>query len=71
MLCHSGSADSTRAALHFANAAKRVVMRPKLNEVTNEKAVIRTMLAEIALLKDKLVSTTVACVVTLLGSQAC
>ena len=79
----SGSVDNTRAALHFANAAKAVVMHPQVwdlsaaclalnlrphtmviivtllphqvNEVADDKAVIRAMQAEIEALKRQLV----------------
>lgn len=52
----AGSADNTRAALHFATAAGRVVMRPQLNKVASSKAVIKAMAAEIQHLKQQLVS---------------
>jgi hypothetical protein len=52
----AGSADNTRAALHFATAAARVVMRPQLNRVASSKAVIKAMASEIQQLKAKLVS---------------
>jgi hypothetical protein len=54
--CRTGSADNTRAALHFATAAARVVMRPQLNRVASSKAVIKAMASEIQQLKAKLVS---------------
>ncbi len=50
------SVENTRAALYFANAAKNVVMRPHVNEVADDKAVIRRMQAEIESLKRMLVS---------------
>lgn len=53
--CDAGSADNTRAALHFATAAARVVMRPQLNRVASSKAVIKAMASEIQQLKAKLV----------------
>lgn len=53
----TGSADNTRAALHFATAAARVVMRPQLNRVASSKAVIKAMASEIQQLKAKLVSS--------------
>lgn len=49
-----GSVDNTRAALHFANAAKKVTVRPKVNEVSDEKALIQRMGAEILALKKQL-----------------
>jgi centromeric protein E len=52
----AGSVDNTRAALHFATAAGRVVMRPQLNKVASNKAVIKAMAAEIMQLKSRLVS---------------
>lgn len=52
----AGSVDNTRAALHFATAAARVVMRPQLNRVASSKAVIKAMASEIQQLKAKLVS---------------
>jgi hypothetical protein len=52
----AGSAENTRAALHFATAAARVVMRPQLNRVASSKAVIKAMASEIQQLKAKLVS---------------
>lgn len=53
--CVTGSADNTRAALHFATAAARVMMRPQLNRVASSKAVIKAMASEIQQLKAKLV----------------
>ncbi|GAX76977.1 hypothetical protein CEUSTIGMA_g4424.t1 [Chlamydomonas eustigma] len=52
----AGSVENTRAALYFANAAKNVVMRPHVNEVTDDKTLIRRMQAEIAALKRQLSS---------------
>jgi hypothetical protein len=54
----AGSAENTRAALHFATAAARVVMRPQLNRVASSKAVIKAMASEIQQLKAKLVGAT-------------
>lgn len=47
--------ETTRAALHFANAAKRVTMQPKVNEVLNERALLRRMQGEIEGLRRQLV----------------
>ena len=55
-LLFADSADNTRSALHFANAALRVTMRPQQNEVDQSNAVIRSMKAEIDQLKRMLVS---------------
>jgi hypothetical protein len=52
---HPGSADNTKAALHFANAAKRVTMRPQLNQVADSRTLLRSMAAEIDALKKQLV----------------
>ncbi|KAG2490984.1 hypothetical protein HYH03_010657 [Edaphochlamys debaryana] len=49
-----GSVENSRAALHFANHAKAVTMRPVLNEVRDEQALIRKMEVEIAELRKKL-----------------
>lgn len=57
--CVTGSADNTRAALHFATAAARVMMRPQLNRVASSKAVIKAMASEIQQLKAKLVRSPV------------
>ncbi|KAL6750482.1 P-loop containing nucleoside triphosphate hydrolase protein [Haematococcus lacustris] len=63
--------DTTRAALHFANAAKRVVMSPKVNKVHDEsKAVIRRMQAEIEALKMAVVSN-LAWLLLVACDQAC
>ena len=53
----AGAADNTRVALHFANAAKRVTMQPHVNEVVNQKALLRKLRDEVALLRKQLVST--------------
>ncbi|KAF6264491.1 hypothetical protein COO60DRAFT_1457603 [Scenedesmus sp. NREL 46B-D3] len=50
----AGSVDNTRAALQFATAAGRVVMRPQLNKVAGTRAAIKAMAAEIAQLKSRL-----------------
>ncbi|GIL83344.1 hypothetical protein Vretifemale_12169 [Volvox reticuliferus] len=50
----SGSVDNSRAALHFANHAKAVTMRPVMNEVRSEQALIHKMEAEIMELRRKL-----------------
>ncbi|KAK9830021.1 hypothetical protein WJX72_009242 [[Myrmecia] bisecta] len=50
----SGAIDNTRTALHFANAAKNVRVQPKVNEVLNERALLRRMQAEIASLRRQL-----------------
>ncbi|GFR48937.1 hypothetical protein Agub_g10944 [Astrephomene gubernaculifera] len=50
----AGSVDNSRAALHFANHAKAVTMRPVLNEVRNEQAIIHKMEVEIMELRRKL-----------------
>ena len=55
-LC-AGAADNTRVALHFANAAKRVTMQPHVNEVVNQKALLRKLRDEVALLRKQLVRT--------------
>ena len=54
--CYTGAADNTRVALHFANAAKRVTMQPHVNEVVNQKALLRKLRDEVALLRKQLVS---------------
>ena len=51
----TGAADNTRVALHFANAAKRVTMQPLVNEVVNQKALLRKLRDEVALLRKQLV----------------
>ncbi|GLC48508.1 hypothetical protein PLESTB_000105700 [Pleodorina starrii] len=50
----SGSVENSRAALHFANHAKAVTMRPVMNEVRGEQAIIHKMEAEILELRRKL-----------------
>ena len=57
----AGSVDNTRAALHFANCAKKVTMRPQLNEVHDEQAIIRQMEVEIEELRRKLVGWVGGC----------
>lgn len=52
----AGAADNTRVALHFANAAKRVTMQPHVNEVVNQKALLRKLRDEVALLRKQVVS---------------
>ncbi len=47
--------ENSRAALHFANHAKAVTMRPVVNEVRSEQAIIHKMEAEIMDLRRKLV----------------
>lgn len=49
------AAENTRAALHFANAAKRVQTQPKINEVVNSKALLLKMQSEISSLRRQLV----------------
>ncbi len=51
----AGSLDNTRDALFFANAAKKVVMRPQVNQVLDDKTLIKRMQAEIDGLKKQLV----------------
>ena len=51
----AGAADNTRVALHFANAAKRVTMQPHVNEVVNQKALLRKLRDEVTLLRKQLV----------------
>ena len=63
----AGASDNTRVALHFANAAKRVTMQPHVNEVVNQKALLRKLRDEVALLRKQLVSTCIAAVVGLLS----
>ncbi|EFJ47441.1 CENPE type kinesin-like protein [Volvox carteri f. nagariensis] len=53
----AGSVENSRAALHFANHAKAVTMRPVMNEVRNEQALIHKMEAEIVELRRRLVGT--------------
>ena len=45
----------SKAALHFANAAKRVTMQPVVNEVLNERARMRRLQTEIDSLRQQLV----------------
>ena len=46
----------SKAALYFANAAKKVTMQPVVNEVLNERARIRQLQTEIDGLRQQLVS---------------
>ena len=62
VVLHTGAADNTRVALHFANAAKRVTMQPHVNEVVNQKALLRKLRDEVALLRKQLVSACVTAV---------
>ena len=45
----------SKAALYFANAAKKVTMQPVVNEVLNERARIRQLQTEIDGLRNQLV----------------
>ena len=56
VMLYAGAADNTRVALHFANAAKRVTMQPHVNEVVNQKALLRKLRDEVSLLRKQLVS---------------
>lgn len=58
LICLAGAAENTRVALHFANAAKRVTMQPHVNEVVNQKALLRKLRDEVALLRKQLVCRT-------------
>lgn len=53
------SVDNTRAALHFATAAGRVVLKPQANRLAGNKAMLRALDAEIEQLKAQLVSVAV------------
>ena len=53
--CCSGASDNTQAALFFANAAKRVTMQPRVNEIVRDKALLRHLQMEIASLRKQLV----------------
>lgn len=53
----SGAVEMSKAALYFANAAKRVTMQPVVNEVLNERARMRRLQTEIDSLRQQLVST--------------
>ncbi|KAK9847039.1 hypothetical protein WJX84_002496 [Apatococcus fuscideae] len=53
----SGASDNTQAALFFANAAKRVTMQPRVNEIVRDKALLRHLQMEIASLRKQLAST--------------
>eukprot|EP00798_Chlamydomonas_sp_ICE-L_P008532 gene8532-4882_t len=50
------SVDQSMVALKFANAAKNIVMRPVMNAVVDDKAVIRRIMAENQSLKAQLTS---------------
>ncbi|GMH45810.1 hypothetical protein BSKO_13773 [Bryopsis sp. KO-2023] len=56
----SGAVETTRAALHFATCAKNVKMQPKVNEVVDNKAMIKRLQAEIMLLRRQLKEEKVA-----------
>jgi hypothetical protein len=47
--------ETSKSALHFATTAKKVQMRPVVNEVKNDKTAIARMQAEIAELREQLV----------------
>ncbi len=51
----AGASDNTQAALHFANAAKRVTMQPRVNEIVRDKALLRHLQLEIKALRTQLV----------------
>ena len=51
----AGSVEMSRAALHFANAAKRVTMQPVVNEVLNSGARLKRLQTEIDSLRRQLV----------------
>ena len=51
----AGASDNTQAALHFANAAKRVTMQPRVNEIVRDKALLRHLQMEIKALRTQLV----------------
>ncbi|KAK9863519.1 hypothetical protein WJX84_000419 [Apatococcus fuscideae] len=50
----SGASDNTQAALFFANAAKRVTMQPRVNEIVRDKALLRHLQTEIISLRKQL-----------------
>lgn len=50
----SGALDMSRAALYFANAAKRVTMQPIVNEVQDDRAMIKRLQSEIDRLRSQL-----------------
>jgi hypothetical protein len=50
-----GAVEMSKAALQFANAAKRVTMQPVVNEVLNERARMRRLQIEIDSLRQQLV----------------
>ena len=52
----AGASDNTQAALFFANAAKRVTMQPRVNEIVRDKALLRHLQTEIISLRKQLVS---------------
>lgn len=47
--------ETSKTALHFATTAKRVQMKPVVNEVKNDKTVIARMQLEIQELREQLV----------------
>lgn len=51
----AGAVEMSKAALYFANAAKKVTMQPVVNEVLNERARIRQLQTEIDGLRNQLV----------------
>ena len=51
----AGALDTSKAALYFANAAKRVTMQPMVNEVQDNQAMIRCLQLEIDRLRQQLV----------------
>ncbi len=52
---NTGAVEMSKAALYFANAAKKVTMQPVVNEVLNERARIRQLQTEIDGLRSQLV----------------
>lgn len=52
----AGAVETSKTALHFATTAKRVQMKPVVNEVKNDKTVIARMQLEIYELRAQLVS---------------
>jgi hypothetical protein len=52
----AGAVETSKTALHFATTAKRVQMKPVVNEVKNDKTVIARMQLEIHELRAQLVS---------------
>ena len=51
----AGAVETSKSALHFATTAKRVQMKPVVNEVKNDKTVIARMQLEIQELREQLV----------------